>query len=323
MAEDELPTLGRKVAEWLGFQLPGIPLPQTLKNLDKAFGTLVTALGENFETRIKASTGKAEVKGKIEVEKLHRNQEEERKHENRIDTMRVAVEDMTSKPPIEDATAEIDDDWLNLFVRLAEDKSSEELKTLYGKILSGEIRKPGSFSLRTIQFISTLSKKEAGQVSQFLSYAIARELVPLLPEGKPGPDIATRIRMEEFGLASHPSQIGGLAWKVGVRPNSNFLMEASRLSLIVQNSTPHEVTFTIPCQMLSTAAKELILIANPPPTDLEYLKEVAQVIFESIRETRANELLAGQVRVVVGMLLPVGEGQQILEAYVAKMPGQS
>ena len=169
-SEGGLPTLSDWIASWLGFQLPSIPMPQTIKNLDKAVGKILLAAGENAEARIKANTGKAKAHGKIEVDGLYRTAEEERKIENRAAVVQVAVDHInneSAKPGFEDAKADVDDDWLNLFARLAEDKSSDELKGLFGRILAGEIRSPGAFSLRTIQFLSTLSKEDATGNLQF------------------------------------------------------------------------------------------------------------------------------------------------------------
>jgi hypothetical protein len=58
-----LPTLSDWIANWLGFQLPAIPMPQTIRNLDKAVGKILLAAGENAEARIRSNTGKAKAKG--------------------------------------------------------------------------------------------------------------------------------------------------------------------------------------------------------------------------------------------------------------------
>lgn len=180
--EENLPTFYDLISNWLGVQLPTWPLPQTRKNLDKAIGKILLAAGENVEARIKANTGEAKTRGKINIEGLYRTEEEKRKIGNRAEAIRIAVEELNENHPSADAGADIDDDWLNLFVRLAEDKSSEELQGLFGRILAGEIRKPGSFSLRTIQFISTLSKEDAQDIPVFLSYALDNSFVPILNE---------------------------------------------------------------------------------------------------------------------------------------------
>jgi hypothetical protein len=41
--DDELPTLGEALGAWLGVKLPSIPLPQTIRNLDKAIGKVRSA----------------------------------------------------------------------------------------------------------------------------------------------------------------------------------------------------------------------------------------------------------------------------------------
>ena len=135
-----LPSMSDWIANWLGFQLPSIPMPQTVRNFDKAVGKILLAAGDNAEARIKANTGKAKAKGRIEIDGLYRTDEEKRKLENRAATVKIAVDEMNDKPGQQDARDEIDDDWLNLYSRLAEDKSSEELRSLFGKILAGEIR---------------------------------------------------------------------------------------------------------------------------------------------------------------------------------------
>ena len=80
---EELPTIGEAISQWLGVRLPTIPLPQTRKNIDKALGKLVLAVGENLEARIRGSTNKTKAKDKIDVAGMFRTEEERRKLENR------------------------------------------------------------------------------------------------------------------------------------------------------------------------------------------------------------------------------------------------
>jgi hypothetical protein len=141
----ELPSIGQLISEWLGVQLPSIPMPQTRKNLDKALGKVVLAAGENLETRIRGNTGKTKARATINVDGMFRTEEERRKLENRASAAKAALDDVQTNPGSADAKVEIEDDWLNLFARLAEDKSSDELRRLFGKILAGEIRNLAHF----------------------------------------------------------------------------------------------------------------------------------------------------------------------------------
>src|SRR5882762_4353288 len=92
----ELPTLRDLIAQWLGFQLPTIPLPQTVRNLDKAIAKIVLAGGENVEARIRANTSKEKAMGKINVEEFVRTEEEKRKIENKISTTKIAIGEINS-----------------------------------------------------------------------------------------------------------------------------------------------------------------------------------------------------------------------------------
>jgi hypothetical protein len=254
------------------------------------------AAGENLEARIRGNTGRTKARGKIDVDGMFRTEEEKRKLENRAAAVSAALEDIRENPGSTDAQAEIEDDWLNLFARLTEEKSSEELRCLFGKILAGEIKKPGSFSLRTIQVLATLSKDEATQVSDFLSYAINAMVVPCQPNG---PTDGLRILMEELGIAGHPSQIGGVQLTSTIRPGAHGLYLASHLGILINNNSEREVGVAIPGQVLTASARELAPIANSPPTDIEFLKKVASDIYSNLRGDFGDEMDAGLLAIHV------------------------
>src|SRR5260370_29383469 len=197
---DELPTLGQAISQWLGFQLPSFRLPQTLKNVDKAFARIVLARGENLGERIRQSTKRIQAQGSIDIEGMFRTEEEKRKFKNKEAIARSAIEELRNDPGAADAPSEIEDDWLNLFARFAEDKSSEELQALFGRILAGEIRKPGSFSLRTIQLMATISKRDAEAVAAFLSYVVGGN-GPFRASPQLTPNTHLRLAMEALGVS--------------------------------------------------------------------------------------------------------------------------
>ncbi len=55
----------------------------------------------------------------------------------------------------------ISDDFLNSFEEEVRQKSSEEMQLLFGRILAGEIRKPGTYSIRTIKILGQLDQNVA------------------------------------------------------------------------------------------------------------------------------------------------------------------
>lgn len=297
--EGGLPTLSEAIANWLGFQLPSIPMPQTVKNLDKAVGQVLLAAGENAVARIKSNTGKQKAKGKIEIEGMYRTDEERRKLENRAASVKAAVEELNESPSQQDATSEIDDDWLNLYARLAEDKSSEELRSLFGKILAGEIRKPGTFSLRTMQFVSALSREEAHKISDFLAFAIMG-IVPMVGDvnTETMPGFRLRQLMHELGIASTANTVGGLQYNIKIGARNRIGLSATDGIILINNLRDEDLPFSIECQALTAIGKELLAIASPPPTPFDFLKKVGRLVYQKVEDIgKGNDLVSGQITI--------------------------
>lgn len=74
------------------------------------------------------------------------------------------LESVTRKP--------VDEDWITRFFAIVEDISKEEMHHLWGKILAGEIKKPGSYSLRTLEVLRNMSKSEADCFVKVSKFAI-------------------------------------------------------------------------------------------------------------------------------------------------------
>jgi hypothetical protein len=98
----------------------------------------------------------------------------ERKQLNLESVSSYAVSELLDDPEIEDKFEEtpIDEDWILRFFRNAEDVSNEDMQRLWGKILAGEVKKPKSFSLRTLDFVRNLSQREAAIFEKMGQFAI-------------------------------------------------------------------------------------------------------------------------------------------------------
>ena len=51
------------------------------------------------------------------------------------------------------ADKSVDIDWISRLFNIVEDIGNEEMQYIWGKILAGEIKNPGKFSLRTLDTI--------------------------------------------------------------------------------------------------------------------------------------------------------------------------
>ncbi|MFH0834239.1 MAG: DUF2806 domain-containing protein [Patescibacteria group bacterium] len=65
----------------------------------------------------------------------------------------------------------VDEDWATRFFDFAQDIGNEEMQLVWAKILAGEIKKPKSFSLRTLEVLRNLSAEEAADFQDAVSIA--------------------------------------------------------------------------------------------------------------------------------------------------------
>ncbi|MDE0127988.1 MAG: DUF2806 domain-containing protein [Gammaproteobacteria bacterium] len=83
------------------------------------------------------------------------------------------LQDDPQEPPDRD----VDRDWLYRWRDYASEVSDAELQTLWGRVLAGEVKSPGKFSLRTLEFLRNLSKEEARQIEKLAPFVVGADFV--------------------------------------------------------------------------------------------------------------------------------------------------
>lgn len=71
--------------------------------------------------------------------------------------------------PTEASVNAVDDDWVRTFFRYGREVSNAIMQSVWAKVLQGEIAQPDSFSLRTLQVLSTLGQSDLILFNKFLS----------------------------------------------------------------------------------------------------------------------------------------------------------
>jgi hypothetical protein len=99
-----------------------------------------------------------ESKAELRQRTLARLEQQELKRQANIEIVfaRAANEDGPAPPP-----ESPDPDWVARFFGAVQDISSSEMQFAWGKILAGEIRRPGTYSLRTLEIVRNLTTSEA------------------------------------------------------------------------------------------------------------------------------------------------------------------
>lgn len=104
----------------------------------------------------------------------------------------------------------VDEDWLFSWREYAGKVSTEDLQRLWGSVLAGEVKAPGRYSIRTLEFLKTLSKAEAEMISKLASYIIgghiARSQSKYLESC--GLSFSMLLGMQELGVISGVEALG-------------------------------------------------------------------------------------------------------------------
>ena len=109
----------------------------------------------------------------------------------------------------ESDAADVDPDWLNYFGAYAEKASSEKVRDLWARVLAGEVRHPGSFSLTTLRLLAELDQQMASWFQEEAEFRIMGKYI-LHPEDFRGKRLDRMVFLEQVGLVHHVSPIGGL-----------------------------------------------------------------------------------------------------------------
>lgn len=81
----------------------------------------------------------------------------------------AVIEKASSAVPEDVSQESVDKDWIAQFFAHCQDVSNENMQTLWGKLLAGEVAKPSSFSLRTLSCVKNMSQEEAACFSRLCS----------------------------------------------------------------------------------------------------------------------------------------------------------
>lgn len=129
----------------------------------------------------------------------------------------IQLADEIKEIPSEEAA---DSGWVLSFIDCAKNISDVQMQEVWAKILAGEINLPGKFSLRTLELLKQISKKEADLFTEFCSYLLIIEEERIYPcyfidtYGSHGNRFVTRkfdqqerIILSEMGLVNFEEDI--------------------------------------------------------------------------------------------------------------------
>lgn len=105
--------------------------------------------------------------------------QEMRKQQNIEAIVDKAYEELKGDTVVSDEP--VDDDWIVRFFNSVEDVSSEIVQNVWSRVLAGEIKRPSTFSLRTLETLKNLSQYEVELFQRCSILVLRSEAIYFLP----------------------------------------------------------------------------------------------------------------------------------------------
>ena len=238
----------------------------------------------------------------------HRWLKEEERHQRNM-------EEITTKaiPLLKDDAdpAAMEDDWIASLFDKSRNVSDSEMQVLWARILAGEANAPGTFSMKTINILSSIDKTDAKAFAKLCAFVWVLELeseiefVPLVLDvnaaiyGKYGIDFVTLCNLESMGLLflDQMADLGFFPDRTCPRPESpkKWIARYQGRQLLLDLPKNANKSVRIGHTFFTRTGKELFRICESKPVDgfFEYISEEWKQYLSEVDKSEEDKIGAG------------------------------
>ncbi len=189
----------------------------------------------------------------------------------------AAEEEIESTPNEEVSDDPMDHDWFARWRDNAQDVSSEMLQRLWARILAGELKQPGSYTIHTLDFLRRMSKQDAETISRIARFRIGDCIFSKAEENldENGITFDTLLELDDLGIINGVQGIGGFTWRPPNTGNdpAKFLLISNDKALVVTTKDVNNKP-GLPGYIISRLGKEVMTLGTFR-ADMGYLRTVA------------------------------------------------
>ena len=192
------------------------------------------------------------------------------------------AEDDLRDDPTPPPDQKLDDDWLFRWRDYAGSVSSDELQEIWGRILAGELRSPGQYSYRLLDFVRNLTKEEAGLIEMIASFVlddfVVRKPDDILKDA--GISFDLLLQLQDLGILSGVEALG-LSRTFSSNDTNRFIniLLCHGRGLLIEDDDPSK-TFKLGAYIVTNLGKQVIRLGKFKANE-DYLRAVAAEIQKS------------------------------------------
>ncbi|MCI6090332.1 MAG: DUF2806 domain-containing protein [Solobacterium sp.] len=164
-------------------------------------------------------------------------------------------------------------DWFIRYYEASGDISDKEMQVLWAKILAGEIEKPSSYSLRTLDVLRNMSKEEAECFVKICNASVKsgpeKYVIPIDQDylSKNGIDYSDILMLEEIGLINSSS---GIHINDDLESNTEYILYVYG-SLIVRAIASEKRKLSLRVFLFTNVANELATLIDRESNEENFL----------------------------------------------------
>jgi len=172
----------------------------------------------------------------------------------------------------------VDEDWLFRWRDYAGEVSDDDLQILWGRVLAGEVKLPGTYSKRCLEFLRSLSQPEAKLIEVLCSLVVADFIWRPDTGFKLPLEFNDLLDLEDLGVVGGVT--GSLTLKIsdeGV-PGEPWIqvLSSNEKCLIIKNSDK-QAELVVPAYSITKLGKQLLSLGDFK-ADVEYLSALGRSI---------------------------------------------
>lgn len=204
----------------------------------------------------------------------------------------------------EPSEEKLSDDWLLRWRDCAAGITSDELQSLWGKVLAGEVKNPGRYSLRTLEFLRNLSQEEAKAIEKVSPFVVndvifRGDKVVLESEGV---TFSLLLALQELGIVSGVEALGlEISWPSLLQDRFQQTLISYGRILLITHADPTK-TLKIQIYQLTGLGKQMLQLGTFKPNET-YLRALGTKIKDQGFDVQIGDCVpAGENRVnLLGM----------------------
>lgn len=177
----------------------------------------------------------------------------------------------------------VDPDWFVRWRLNAQDVSDELMQQLWARLLAGEIKGPGAFSLKTLEILAQMTRDDANAIAGLGQYVIGGCLYRHNPNNAPPfpyPAFDDILKFEEMGMISGGTSGLGLALQFGsMSPEKFVCMLKGEDYLLYLEGDDASKMLKVDNYRLTRSCLELLRVCRPA-VNLDYLRGVGRVLMK-------------------------------------------